>query len=68
MTTISHDTKVIEKKEKSYKKRKRPSIFFEGDEEEANPNIAGPSSVRPSPVKSTEKSTEKQGQSSISIT
>ncbi|VDK34301.1 unnamed protein product [Taenia asiatica] len=55
MTTISHDTKVIEKKEKSNKKRKRPSIFFEEDEEEANPNISGSTSVRPSPVKSAEK-------------
>ncbi|KAL5112586.1 Protein HIRA [Taenia crassiceps] len=61
MTTISHDTKVIEKKEKSCKKRKRSSIFFEEDEEEINCNVAGSSSVRPSPVKSTEKSTDKQG-------
>ncbi|VDM19131.1 unnamed protein product [Hydatigera taeniaeformis] len=60
MTTISHDTKVIEKKEKSCKKRKRSSIFFDDDEDEAIVNVAGSSSVRPSPVKPMDKSVDKQ--------
>ena len=60
LTTITADTKVIEKKEKAPKKRKRARLFMD-EEEDAGAKRSDGVSTHSSPVKSTDKSAEKSG-------